>query len=93
MPMLSLKFRIDPNKKKIAALSDMLADFCALYNAALQQRISAFRPVANARSEVVWGAWTHRKRKQQEGYIGQHLAKVAADKTRATTPSNSRVSS
>jgi hypothetical protein len=90
MPMLSLTCRIDPNKKQIAAQSDMLADFCALDD---EQRISAFRPVANARSEVVWGAWTDRKGKRQEGYIGQHLAKAAADKPRTTPPSNSRASS
>jgi hypothetical protein len=88
--MLSLKFRIEPNKKQIAAQSDMLADLFTLYN---EQRISAFRPVANAHSEAVWGAWMDRKGKQQEGYVGRHLAKAAADKTRTTTPSNSRASS
>jgi hypothetical protein len=91
--MLPLKFPIGPNPKQIAVQSEMQADFCALYNAALEQRISALRSVANARSEVAWGAWTDREGKQQAGCIRQHLAKVAADKTRATTPSNSRVSS
>jgi hypothetical protein len=85
--------RIDPNLKQIRVQSEMLADFCALYSAVLQQRISAFRPVANARSEVACGVWADPEGKQQAGCIRQHLAKVAADKTRATTPSNSRVSS
>jgi putative transposase len=43
MPTLSYKYRIEPNKTQSAALSDMLRDFCGLYNAGLQQRIEAYR--------------------------------------------------
>ena len=38
MPILSFKFRIEPNKTQSAAL-----DFCLLYNACLEQRIEAWR--------------------------------------------------
>ena len=41
--ILSYKFRVYPNRAQQAALADMLADFCALYNAGLQQRIEAWR--------------------------------------------------
>ena len=43
MPTLSCKYRIEPNKAQAASLSDMLADFCRLYNAGLQQRIEAWQ--------------------------------------------------
>lgn len=41
--ILSQKFRVYPNRVQERALADMLADFCGLYNAALQQRIEAWR--------------------------------------------------
>lgn len=37
------KYRIYPNRAQEMALCDMLADFCRLYNAALEHRISAFK--------------------------------------------------
>jgi len=83
MPTLSYKYRIEPNKAQGSALSEMLRDFCALYNAGLEERINAFRPVTNARCELVWGTFTDRNGKQCEGYIRQHLAKVTANKTRS----------
>jgi len=43
MPTLSYKYRIEPNRTQSAALADMLADFCQLYNAGLEQRIDARR--------------------------------------------------
>src|SRR5215475_9731703 len=43
MPTLSYKYRIEPNRMQAGALSGMLADFCQLYNAALQQSIEAYR--------------------------------------------------
>jgi putative transposase len=43
MPTLSCKYRIELNKAQAASLSDMLADFCRLYNAGLQQRIEAWQ--------------------------------------------------
>jgi putative transposase len=43
MPKLSYKYRIEPNKAQVAALSDMLRDFCGIYNAGLQQRIEAYQ--------------------------------------------------
>ena len=39
--ILSYKYRIEPNRTQAAALGDMLADFCQLYNAALEHRIGA----------------------------------------------------
>lgn len=39
--ILSYKFRIAPNKAQGAALAEMLADFCRLYNCALEHRIAA----------------------------------------------------
>lgn len=41
--ILSYKYRIEPTRTQAAALSDMLADFCSLYNAALEERIGAWR--------------------------------------------------
>ena len=41
--LLSFKYRIEPNRTQAAALGEMLADFCQLYNAGLQQRIEAYR--------------------------------------------------
>lgn len=43
MPTLSYKFRIEPTRAQAAALGEMLADFCQLYNAGLEQRIDAYR--------------------------------------------------
>src|SRR5262245_44615629 len=43
MPTLSYRYRIEPNRMQAGALSGMLADFCQLYNAALEQRIEAYR--------------------------------------------------
>lgn len=48
--ILSYKYRIEPNKTQVAALSAMLADFCQLYNAALEHRIGAFRRGVSVRS-------------------------------------------
>jgi putative transposase len=41
--LLSYKYRIEPNKTQGVLLSEMLADFCQLYNAALEQRIAAYQ--------------------------------------------------
>ena len=41
--ILSYKYRLAPNRTQAAALGEMLADFCQLYNAALEQRIDAWR--------------------------------------------------
>lgn len=43
MQQRSYKYRIYPNKGQSEALDAMLRDFCCLYNAALQQRIEAWR--------------------------------------------------
>jgi putative transposase len=40
--ILTYKFRIDPNKTQAELLSEMLADFCELYNCALEHRIKAY---------------------------------------------------
>ena len=42
MSTLSYKYRLDPNKAQSAAIADMLADFCRLYNACLEQRIDTW---------------------------------------------------
>lgn len=41
--ILSYKYRLYPNRAQQTALAEMLRDFCGLYNAALQQRIEAYR--------------------------------------------------
>lgn len=41
--ILSYKYRVYPNRTQAAALGEMLADFCQLYNAALEQRIAAYQ--------------------------------------------------
>ncbi len=38
----SYKYRLYPNRAQEAALTDMLGQFCDLYNAGLQQRIEAW---------------------------------------------------
>lgn len=42
MAILSYKFRIEPSRAQAAALSEMLRDFCRLYNAGLEHRIAAY---------------------------------------------------
>ena len=41
--ILSYKFRLYPNRAQTDALTGMLGAFCDLYNAALQQRVEAYR--------------------------------------------------
>ena len=41
--LLSYRYRIEPNRTQAAALTEMLADFCAIYNAGLEQPIAAYR--------------------------------------------------
>lgn len=41
--LLSFKYRVYPNRAQAAELDRMLGAFCNLYNAALQQRIEAYR--------------------------------------------------
>lgn len=43
MTTLSYRYRIEPNRMQTSALSEMLGDFCELYNAALEHRIEAYR--------------------------------------------------
>ena len=43
MAVLSYKYRIEPTRAQATAFGDMLADFCQLYNAGLEQRIAAYR--------------------------------------------------
>jgi putative transposase len=40
--ILSYRYRLYPSKAQGAALAEMLADFCELYNCALEHRISAY---------------------------------------------------
>lgn len=40
--ILGYRYRIEPSNAQSALLSDMLADFCELYNAALEHRIRAY---------------------------------------------------
>lgn len=47
MGILSYRFRINPNKMQSALLAEMLADFCELYNAALEHRVVAHRKGVN----------------------------------------------
>jgi putative transposase len=41
--MLAFKYRIYPNREQSALLNAMLGDFCQLYNAALEERIGAWK--------------------------------------------------
>lgn len=43
MTVLAYKYRIEPSRAQADALSDMLGDFCRLYNAGLEQRIAAYQ--------------------------------------------------
>ncbi len=40
--ILSYKYRINPTRAQSAAMSEMLRDFCQLYNGALEHRIAAY---------------------------------------------------
>jgi putative transposase len=48
--VLSYKFRIEPTKTQAALLSEMLVDFCQLYNAGLEHRILAYRKGVSIRA-------------------------------------------
>ncbi len=50
MPTLSYRYRIEPNRTQIALLSEMLGDFCQLYNAALEHRIRAYEKGVSIRA-------------------------------------------
>jgi putative transposase len=41
--LLTYKYRLYPNRSQSDAIANMLDDFCALYNAGLQQRIEAYQ--------------------------------------------------
>ena len=41
--LLSYKYRVEPTPAQKTALGEMLRDFCGLYNACLEQRITAYR--------------------------------------------------
>ncbi len=49
MAVRSYRYRIEPNKTQAALLSEMLADFCQLYNAALEHRILAYQKGVSVR--------------------------------------------
>lgn len=52
--ILNYRYRIEPNKTQSALLSEMLGDFCELYNAALEHRIGAYkRGVTIRRNEQI----------------------------------------
>lgn len=48
--ILSYRYRIEPNKAQAALLSEMLGDFCQLYNAALEHRIRAYEKGVSIRA-------------------------------------------
>jgi putative transposase len=58
--ILSYKYRIEPTKRQADLLSEMLRDFCSLYNAALQERIDAFKHAA-----AIPSVSKHRKKRQR----------------------------
>lgn len=41
--ILSYRYRLEPSQRQAVALGEMLADFCQLYNAALEHRINAHK--------------------------------------------------
>lgn len=49
MAVLSYRYRIEPNKTQAALLAEMLADFCGLYNCALEHRIKAYEKGVSVR--------------------------------------------
>ena len=73
---LSYKYRIYADSKQANETDGMLGAFCDLYNAALQERIAAYRATANARHELVWGTYKDKRGKLREGYVRCHLAAV-----------------
>lgn len=48
--LLSYRYRIEPNRTQTALLSEMLGDFCQLYNAALEHRIRAYEKGVSIRA-------------------------------------------
>ena len=48
MPVRSYKYRLSPTTAQGAGFEAMLGAFCDLYNAALQQRIEAYRRAGKA---------------------------------------------
>ncbi|HKD58553.1 MAG TPA: helix-turn-helix domain-containing protein, partial [Hyphomicrobiaceae bacterium] len=57
MAALSYKYRIEPNRAQATAFGDMLADFCQLYNAGLEQRIAAYRRRSRCGATHFGSAW------------------------------------
>jgi hypothetical protein len=53
-----------------------------VYNAALEERDSAWRSTGNARQELVWGKCADKRGNEREGYIRRHLADVPPDPKR-----------
>ena len=48
--LLSYRYRIEPNRTQTALLSEMLGDFCQLYNAALEHRSRAYEKGVSIRA-------------------------------------------
>jgi ribosomal protein S6E (S10) len=67
--LLSYKYRIEPNRTQVTALGDMLADFCQLYNAALEHRIRAYEKGVN-------GGTTHDGRGMEPEVSTRHRGEV-----------------
>ena len=67
-------FKLYPTPAQERKLTDALRLHCTLYNAAIEERINAYRKTANARQQIVWGEFKGRRGDVLEGYIRHHLA-------------------
>lgn len=74
MTIRSYKYRIKPTKAQAASLTEMLRDYCSLYNAGLQQRIEAYQRQGLSISFAQQSAEVKTCRAEDMGGIGRWSA-------------------
>jgi putative transposase len=76
--VLTIKCRLQPTRAQRRALEGIVEQQRQLYNAALAERIGAYRKWADAKREIVWRDDAGKDNKG--GYVSRHLAKIAVPK-------------
>jgi transposase len=80
--ILTYKYRLNPTKRQHRDLKAYLEQQRLLYNAALEERIEAYRKVNNAKVELVWGPYARKDGAAAEGYVRRRLSDGAAGNRR-----------
>ena len=74
--LLTYKYRLNPEKRQHRDLKAYVLLDQQLYNAALEERMAAYRTVNHARHELAWGTHKDRDGNEREGYIRVGLARA-----------------